>query len=60
MPECFKTYEVSYGSDTQYTQSVNGMRYWLEEAGGLMYPGRLVDFGKHLRFDNALEFYKNT
>ena len=58
MPECFKTYEVCYGSDTQYTQSVNGMRYWLEEAGGLLYPGRLIDFCRHAMFDNALELYK--
>ena len=60
MPECFKTYEVSYGSDTVYTQSVNGMRYWMEQSGGLLYPGRLRDFCKHLTFDHALDFYKNT
>ena len=60
MPECFKTYEVCYGSDTQYTQSVNRMRHWLEDAGGLLYRGRLIDVGKHVTYDNTLEFYKNT
>ena len=37
MPECFKTYEVTYGSDTNYTQAVNPMRYWMKEAGGLLF-----------------------
>ena len=60
MPECFKTYEVCYGSDTQYTQSVNRMRYWLEESGGLLYRQRLVDFCKLFTFSNSLDFYINT
>ena len=60
MPEYFKTYEVTYGSDTQYTQLVNRIRYWIKQAGGFLFPGRLIDVGKHVTFDDTLEFYKNT
>ena len=60
MPEYFKTYKVCYGADTVYTQLVNRMRYCLEESGGLLYPGRLIDFCKHVTFEHALDFYKNT
>ena len=32
----------------------------MKEAGGLIFPGRLIDVGKHVTFDVTLDFFRNT
>ena len=60
MPECFKLYEVTYGSDTQYTQSVNRMISITKECGGLIFEQRLGDVAKNIQLEKHLDFFKNT
>ena len=60
MPECFKSYDVTYGSDPQYTQSVNRMRSIIKECGGLLFEQPLGDVAKNIQLENNLEFFENT
>ena len=60
LPDCYKTYEIAYGSDTVYTQSVNGLRYYLEACGGLLYEGLLSEFCTNNKFEDDLEFFKSS